>query len=217
MPDPTPDLNNSNALPFSDGFPVNQPGREGSPFMTAISSFIARPDAPPWVFPQVIVNRRRDYSNSALSHPRGISAEILQPTVLQTPKFKTLQPSKRSSTTSSTLEWSNTTPGPQSVQPLAVDKQEVKLPPRSGCRNGPLPPEVAKQARIMRKKGACWPCRLVKFKVIASIYVLLRLHLIKCSAHSMILVSGVRNSQNPNLDLLRLHLHPIIYSAIACR
>lgn len=154
----------NNTLSFLDPYPENQLDRGGSPFTPAtIHGLIGSSNEPPWVFPQAVDNRTISCSNDGLPHQ---AAMVLKTAVPQTSKQKELQPSKRSSTTSSTLAWSITTPGPKSVQLLAVDKPEAKLPPRSGLRNGPLAAEVAEHARVMRKFRSCYSCRLVKYKVI---------------------------------------------------
>lgn len=167
MSDPVMDVNSSNALLFSELFSEYQPGRDGSPFMLATSNGrIARPDDDqPWFFAEALGTSDSNHSIGELPLQGGMSTEILQHTLPQALKPQVLRPPKRSSTTSSTLAWSNATPVAQSVQPLAFDKPEVELPPRSGVRRGPLRVDVAEHARIMRKRRSCWPCRLVKFKV----------------------------------------------------
>ncbi len=157
----------SNFSSSPNRFQGNQPGRGVSPFTTAtINGFIAPLNEPPWHLAQAIPTRTMNYSGNLLPRQLAMSPEVLPPTFPQTHKPRKLQPSKRSSTTSSTLEWSNNTQGTQSIQPLAAPRGQVKLLPRSGVRKGALAPKNAEEARIMRRYKSCWPCKLVKAKVI---------------------------------------------------
>lgn len=52
------------------------------------------------------------------------------------------------------------------ILPKPILRSETQKSKRKfGCRNGPLPPEVAEHAKQMRDVRACWPCRFVKVKV----------------------------------------------------
>jgi hypothetical protein len=192
---------NSNTYSFSYQFPQGQPGRRESPFRPdTCGEFIGEPNEPPWFPQQAIQNSASNRLENKIPHQAVISTETLQPNFPATSKWKDLQPSKRSSTTSSTLEWSNSTAGAQSVQPLPVGKPLFQLPPKSGFRDGPLSPEDRAHARRMRQQKSCWPCRLVKVKVKGVQRLKLRLHLINCSAHSAILALGVSKYLHLSVD-----------------
>jgi hypothetical protein len=164
MPEPIADAG-SNPFPFLGHFMEVPRSAEGSPLIPAINLYIAPSDNPPWVPPQVFDNRINNHPNSERPHHEGMSAETLQATVPQTSKLKFIRPSKKSSNTSSTLEWQLITPGTISPQPLGADRPGMRSQPKPGCRNGPLAPANAVHAKEMREAGACWACRFAKVKV----------------------------------------------------
>lgn len=167
VPDLAAVLNDSpNALSFLEQFVENQPIREGSPVMLDFTEPVTNVENSPWFFSQAFNYGDSTDLNSEYVDQSGKSMELSQPTVPQTPKRIAPQPPKRSSTTFPTFAWDNTTLGLQSVRPLIVRKSGVKLPPRLGVRNGPLPPKVAEHAQLMRKLKPCWPCKLLKVKVV---------------------------------------------------
>lgn len=156
----------SNALSFLGQFPEAPHGAEESSLMpVTINRHNARSNASPWSVLQALDNGNSNYSNGQLPHQEGMSAEILQATVPQTPKPKVILPSGESSNTSPTIAWQNTTLGTISPQPLGADRPEMRSQPKPGCRNGPLAPKNAEHAKEMREARACWSCRFAKVQV----------------------------------------------------
>lgn len=129
-----------------------------------VNRYTAQTDDP-WVYPLSLEGGLVESPNSVNSHKTTKSAKTSQRTIPPRSELRTLQPSIESPTKLSSLplllEKFETKP----LQFINGERSEAKPPRKHGCRGGPLPPDKKKHTKVIRKAGACWPCRFVKVQV----------------------------------------------------
>ncbi len=92
------------------------------------------------------------------------SGNVTRPT-LTSPTIQTLQYTmKPSGKAPNYSKWHNTTVSDGSLRTLGNQKPEKQIRQTPGRRKGPLKPYQKDHASLIRRKGACLRCRLMKVK-----------------------------------------------------
>jgi hypothetical protein len=152
----------SNTLSFS---PDQQNSGHGSPLAPESTNRLTARSDDPWSLRPSLPEGINVSRNGEHHHGTEMLVVNSQPNTSPGTRFKLLRPFQDSTLKSSDDMFRHTTIGSNSLQSLTGEKKESKAQGRPGIRRGPLEPETAKHARVIRRKGACWPCRLWKVKV----------------------------------------------------